>query len=161
MCIRDSLSSLFFILLHLWKFWPQLACKYARPGFLVYLWFYLNKSEHKQPWIRRSPHLYLVSEVFRVRNKSSLLFVDWKHFSSRLLPSVCVKWRVFPTRELFVTKFNRPGNLKGLTGFKKQTELYPYKCRSKSPTLSTFSFNRLSNSNVKVRTICLWLWCLR
>ena len=46
--------------------------------------------------------------------------------------------------------FKRPGNLKGLTGFMKQTELYPFKCRSKSPTSSTFPFNRLSNLNVKL-----------
>ena len=63
-------------------------------------------------------------------------------------------------QQLILTKFNRPGNLKGLTGFKKQTELYPYKCRSKSPTSSTFIFNRFSNSNVEVLTICLGLWCL-
>ena len=61
---------------------------------------------------------------------------------------------------LIVTKFNRPGNLKGLTGFNKQTELYPYKCQRIGPTLLTFSVNRLSNSNVKVRSICLGLWCL-
>ena len=66
---------------------------------------------------------------------------------------------VFLNHELIVTKFNRPVNLKGLTGFKKQTELYLCKCRSESPTLSTFSFNHLTNSNVKVRTICLGLWC--
>ena len=63
-------------------------------------------------------------------------------------------------QQLILTKFNRPGNIKGVAGFKKQTELYPYKCRSKSPALSTFTFNRLSNSNVKVLTICLGLWCL-
>ena len=53
-------------------------------------------------------------------------------------------------------QFNRAGNPKGVAGFKKQTELYLYKHRSKSP-----SFNRLSNSNVKVVTICLGLWCSR
>ena len=57
-------------------------------------------------------------------------------------------------------QFNRAGNLIGVAGFKKQTKLYPYKNRSKSPTSLTFSFNRLSNSNVKVLTICLGLWCL-
>ena len=46
-------------------------------------------------------------------------------------------------------QFNRPGNLKGVAGFKKQTGLYPCKCRCKSPISSTFSFNRLSNSNIK------------
>ena len=30
--------------------------------------------------------------------------------------------------------FNRAGNRKGVAGFKKQTELYPYKNRSKSLT---------------------------
>ena len=38
--------------------------------------------------------------MFRVRNKSSLLFVDWKRFASSLLPSVCVKWCVFSKHEL-------------------------------------------------------------
>ena len=55
---------------------------------------------------------------------------------------VCVKWRVFSKQQLIPTKFNRPGNLKGVTGFKKQTELYPYKCRSKSPTSSTLTFKK-------------------
>ena len=72
--------------------------------------------------------------------------------SSWLLPLVCVKGRVFSKQQLILTKFNRPGNLKGVAGFKKQTELYPYKTRSKSPTSSTFSFNRLSKSNVKFLT---------
>ena len=45
--------------------------------------------------------------------------------------------------------FKRPGNLKGVAGFKKQNDLYPFKCVSKSPTSSTLTFNRLSNSNVK------------
>ena len=58
-------------------------------------------------------------------------------------------------------QFNRVGNLKGVAGFKKQLELYPYKNRSKSPTLSTLSFNRLYNSNVNVITISLALWGLR
>ena len=49
-------------------------------------------------------------------------------------------------------EFHRPGNLKGVAGFKILTELYPYKCGSKSPTTSTFSFNRLSKSNIKVHT---------
>ena len=50
-------------------------------------------------------------------------------------------------------QFYRPGNLKGVAGFKILTELYPYKCRSKSATSSTFSFNRLSKGNVKVDAI--------
>ena len=50
-------------------------------------------------------------------------------------------------------QFNRAGNVKGLAGFRKQTKLDPFKCRSKSPTSSTFCFNRLSNSNVKELTI--------
>ena len=69
--------------------------------------------------------------------------------SSRCLPLVCVNWRVFLKQQLILTMFKRPGNLKGVNGFKKQTELYPYKCQSKSPTSSTFSFNRLSKSNVE------------
>ena len=35
----------------------------------------------------------------------------------------------------------KAGNLKAVAGFKKETELYPYKCRSKSSTSSTFSVN--------------------
>ena len=69
--------------------------------------------------------------------------------SWRLRPLVCVKWRVFSKQQLILTKCNRPGNLKGVADFKKQAELYPYKCRSKSLTSSTFTFNRLSKSNVK------------
>ena len=58
----------------------------------------------------------------------------------------------------FNPQFNRAGNPEGVAGFNMQTELYPYiKYRSKSPTSSTFSFNRLSNSNVQVLTICLGL----
>ena len=41
--------------------------------------------------------------------------------SSRLLPLACVKWRVFIKQQLILTMFKRPG--KGVTGFKKQTEL--------------------------------------
>ena len=37
---------------------------------------------------------------------------------------IYVKWRVISKKQLILTKFNRPGNLKGVTGFKKQTELY-------------------------------------
>ena len=39
-------------------------------------------------------------------------------------------------------QFNCTGNFKRVAGFKKETELYPYKHRSKSPISSTFSFNR-------------------
>ena len=38
---------------------------------------------------------------------------------------------------------------------------YAHKKSEQSPTSSTISFNRLSNSNVKILTICLGLWCLR
>ena len=67
--------------------------------------------------------------------------------SSRLFRWVCRKWRVFLKQQLILTMLRRPDNLKGVAGFKKQTELYPYKCRSKSPTTTTFTFYRLSNSN--------------
>ena len=73
---------------------------------------------------------------------------------------VCVNLCVISKQQLILNMFKRPGNLKGVACFKKQTELYPYKCRSESPTSSTFTFNRLSYSNVKVGTICLGLWCL-
>ena len=67
--------------------------------------------------------------------------------SFRLLLVACVfKERINP-------QFNRAGNLKGVTGFKKQTELYPFESRSKTPTSSTLSFNGLSKSNVKILTI--------
>ena len=56
--------------------------------------------------------------------------------------------------------FKRPGNIKGVPGFIKQTELYPFKCESESPTSSTFTFNRLSNLNVNVFTTFLGMWCL-
>ena len=75
--------------------------------------------------------------------------------SSRLPPLVCLKWRVFTKQQLIITMFKRPGYLKGVACFMKQTELHPYKCRSKSPTSLTFTFNRLPNSNGKVLTICL------
>ena len=39
---------------------------------------------------------------------------------------VCVKWRVFSKQQLILTKFKRPGNLKEVTGFQKQTELYAH-----------------------------------
>ena len=51
--------------------------------------------------------------------------------------------------------FHCPGNLKGVAGFKILTELHPYKCQRESVPSSTFSFNRLSNSNVKVLMIFL------
>ena len=55
---------------------------------------------------------------------------------------------------------NRPGNLKGVAAFKNQAKLEPKKCRSESRTSYTFNFNRLSNTNATVLTICLGLWCL-
>ena len=57
-------------------------------------------------------------------------------------------------------QFNRAAQLKGVAGFKKQSDLYPYKHWSKSQTYSTFSFNCLSNLDLKVLTICLGLRCL-
>ena len=41
---------------------------------------------------------------------------------------------------------NRPGNLKGVAGFKNQAESYPDICRSESRTSYTLNFNRLSNT---------------
>ena len=70
----------------------------------------------------------------------------------RLLALACFNWPVcFKAR--INAQFNRACNLKVVAGFKKQTELYPYKHRSKSPTSLTFSFNGPSNSNAKVLTI--------
>ena len=85
-------------------------------------------------------------------NPLSHTFSGGASVSTRLLPLVCVKWRVFSKQQLILAKFNRPGYLKGVAGFKKQTKLYPYKCLSKSPTSSTFTFNGLSISNFKVIT---------
>ena len=68
---------------------------------------------------------------------------------------VCVKWRVFLKQRLILTKLNRPCNFEGVAGFEKQTELPQYECRIKTLTSSTFSFNRLFNSNDKVLTIPL------
>ena len=45
------------------KIWPHLDCKYAWPAFLFYLWLYLNKRNHIQPYIRAPHQIYLVSEV--------------------------------------------------------------------------------------------------
>ena len=39
---------------------------------------------------------------------------------------------------------NRPGNLKGVAGFKNQAESYPDKCRSESRISYTLNFNHLS-----------------
>ena len=60
------------------NFWLQLGCKYAQLAFLLYLWLYLTKREHKQPYIRVPHQLYLVGEVFRVRIKivSYVLWVE-------------------------------------------------------------------------------------
>ena len=55
-------------------------------------------------------------------------------------------------KETINPQFNRPGNLKGVAGFKKQMKLYPYKTRSKSSTSLAFRFNGVSNSNVKFLT---------
>ena len=59
--------------------------------------------EHKQPEIRAPHQVYLVIEVPRVRHKTSFTFFEWKRFQSRLLPLVCVKWRVFPKQELILS----------------------------------------------------------
>ena len=56
---------------------------------------------------------------------------------------------------------NRPGNLKGVAGFKNQAELEPRKCRSESRTSYTFNFNRPSKTNATIVAICLGLWCLK
>ena len=76
--------------------------------------------------------------------------------------SLCQMACVFKAR--INSQFDRAGNLKGVAGLrkkkKKKTKLYPFKCRSKGPTSSTFSFNWLSKSNVKILTISLELWCL-
>ena len=58
-------------------------------------------------------------------------------------------------QQLILTKFNRLCNLERVAGFKRQTELPKYESRIKTPTSSTFSFNRHSNLNDKVRTIPL------
>ena len=71
--------------------------------------------------------------------------------SFRLFQMACV----FKAR--FNPHFNLAGNLKGVAGFKNQTGLCQYKNRSKNPTSSTFSLNRLSKSNFKVLRICLGL----
>ena len=39
----------------------------------------------------------------RVRNKSSLIFFEWKRFWSRFLLLVCVEWRVFSNQELILS----------------------------------------------------------
>ena len=74
--------------------------------------------------------------------------------------ALCQMSCVFFKQQLNLTIFRRPGSLKGVACFKKQAELNPCKSRSKSPTSSNLTFNRLSNSNVKVLTISLGLLCL-
>ena len=74
------ISSYCFILSLPWKFCRQLVGKDTWLAFVVDLWLYLNKREHKQPEIRAPHQLYLVNEVCRVRNKSSLTFFEWKGF---------------------------------------------------------------------------------
>ena len=56
--------------------------------FFCYLSLYLNKSEHKKPWIKAPQRLYLLSKLFRVRNKTCLLFLEWRRFSFIKAPSV-------------------------------------------------------------------------
>ena len=123
-----------------------------RDFFLCYLSLYLNKSEHEKPWIKPPQQLYLLSKECGI-NPVLYSWSGGASVLSRILPLVCVKWRVLSKQQLILTKFNRPGNFKEVTGFKKKTELCSYKCRSKSATSSTFTFNGLSNSNVKVFTI--------
>ena len=67
---------------------------------------------------------------------------------SRLVPFVCVKWRVFTKQQLILTKLNRPGNLKGLAGFQKNKLNYTYtnvgaKAQPHQPSLLMVSPTRL------------------
>ena len=96
----------------------------------------MNKSEHKKPWINVSQQLYLLCDFFSECAINPLFYSlsGGASVLSRLLSLVFVTWRVLSKQILILTKFNRRGNFKGVTGFTKQTELYPYKCRSKSPT---------------------------
>ena len=73
-------------------------------------------------------------------------------FLSIVSNGVCFKARSNP-------QFNGAGNIIEVASFKIQTGLYRYKNRSRSPTSLTLTFNRVHNSNVKVVTICLGLWC--
>ena len=56
---------------------------------------------------------------------------------------------MFLKQQLILAKFNRPCNFKGVAGFNKLTELPQYECRIKTPTSSTFSFNRLPTQMIK------------
>ena len=87
----------------------------------------MNESEHKEPWIKAPQQLYLLRELLRVRNKSSLLFFESRRFGVIKASSfgLCQMVCVFSKQQLILTKFNRPGNFKGMTGFRKLTELYP------------------------------------
>ena len=122
------------------------------PIFLFIFDFFFNSTEHKQPEIRAPHQLYLASEVFRVCNKWSF-YILWVEALLIQASSFGLCQMAWVLKARINPQFHRPGNLKGVAGFKIITELYPYICRSKSPTSSTFSFNRLSKSNVKVHRI--------
>ena len=58
-----------------------------------------------------------------------------------LRPFVYVKWCVFSKQQLILTQFNLPGNLKGVAGFKNQTELYQHSCLRKKFNLINLHFS--------------------
>ena len=55
---------------------------------------------------------------------------------------------------------NRPGNLKGGAGFLETSSIIPRQMSERKSKSYTFNFDPLSNTNVKVLTICLGLLCL-
>ena len=108
--------------------------------FLVFNFFWIKENIN-------SPRLGILSNfTFSVKcldcaiNLLIHTFSGGASVSWRLLPLVCVKWRVFLKQQLIPTMFKRPRNLKGVTSVMKGTELYPFKFESKSQTSSTFFF---------------------
>ena len=57
-------------------------------------------------------------------------------------------------------QFNRPSNLKGVAAFKQTNWTIPMQMSIQKSQVINLHCNRLSNSNVKVLTICLRLCCL-
>ena len=124
----------------------------------VYLWLYLNKRELKNPNIRALQQLYFLSGVFRVRNKSSLIFFEWKRFQLRFLLLVCVKWRVFSNQELILSSIVLV-TLKQWLGLRNKLDYTHTNVHAKIQPHQPSVFNRHSSSNINyykyLRFVCV------
>ena len=131
--------------------------------FLVFNFFWIKENIN-------SPRLGILSNfTFSVKcldcaiNLLIHTFSGGASVSWRLLPLVCVKWRVFLKQQLIHSKFNLPAIF--LVTLKEQLVLrnklnYTQKISEKQFNLSNLHFKRFSKSNGKVLTLCLGLWCL-